>query len=53
MVIGRVKWFNKAGGYGFITITDGVESGKDIFVHHSSIVVSDKNKFSFISAANA
>ena len=30
---GKVKWFNDAKGYGFITS----ESGKDVFVHHSVI----------------
>jgi cold shock CspA family protein len=32
---GRVKWFNNKAGYGFITATDGPNSGTDIFVHHS------------------
>ena len=36
---GRVKWFNNKAGYGFITITDGVRSGTDIFVHHTAIIV--------------
>jgi CspA family cold shock protein len=31
---GRVKWFDAAKGYGFITPT----AGKDIFVHYSNIV---------------
>lgn len=33
MAEGTVKWFNEAKGYGFIE----QESGKDIFVHYSSI----------------
>ncbi len=33
MAKGKVKWFNDAKGYGFIT----PESGKDVFVHHSAI----------------
>ena len=41
-LIGRVKWFNNKAGYGFVTITDGEKSGLDIFVHHSSINVSNQ-----------
>jgi CspA family cold shock protein len=41
-LIGRVKWFNNKAGYGFVTITDGDKSGSDIFVHHSSINVSNQ-----------
>ena len=40
--IGRVKWFNNKAGYGFITVTDGVRSGSDIFVHHSAVSVENQ-----------
>ena len=33
---GRVKWFNKKAGYGFIATGD--PSGADVFVHHSAIL---------------
>ncbi|MCK8602881.1 cold-shock protein [Desulfoferrobacter suflitae] len=33
MAEGRVKWFNDKKGYGFIA----ADSGKELFVHHSSI----------------
>lgn len=44
---GRVKWFNNKAGYGFVTITDGCHSGKDIFVHHSSINV-DSEQYKYL-----
>ena len=31
-MLGRVKWFNNKAGYGFITVTDGIKSGSDIFI---------------------
>ena len=33
MPTGKVKWFNNAKGYGFIT----TEEGKDAFVHYTDI----------------
>lgn len=35
--IGQCKWFNASLGYGFLTICNGPDAGKDIFVHHSGI----------------
>lgn len=36
---GKVKWFNKKKGYGFITLlNDNEKEDKDVFFHYSSIV---------------
>lgn len=32
-IVGTVKWFNAAKGYGFL----GRENGDDVFVHYSSL----------------
>ena len=40
--VGQVKWFNNKSGYGFITVlSDGDCKGKDIFVHHTSVLVTE------------
>ena len=44
---GRVKWFNNKSGYGFITVTDGAQSGTDIFTHHSVINV-DNQQYKYL-----
>lgn len=39
---GMVKWFNNKSGFGFITVcSEGEFNKKDIFVHYSSIRVSN------------
>jgi len=44
-MLGRVKWFNNGAGYGFITVTDGQQSGSDIFVHHSAIGAENQYRY--------
>ena len=34
---GQVKWWNDKLGFGFATICEGRERGRDIFVHHTGI----------------
>jgi hypothetical protein len=40
-LIGQVKWFNNKTGFGFITVNEGEQSGKDIFIHFSTIRVTN------------
>jgi len=40
-IVGKVKWFNNKAGYGFITVSEGEQTNKDIFVHYSNIRVSN------------
>ncbi len=35
--VGNCKWFNHKIGYGFVTIVNGDQKGKDIFVHHTGV----------------
>lgn len=41
--IGQCKWFSDRLGFGFITVCNGEEKGKDIFVHHSGIRPQNSN----------
>lgn len=44
---GRVKWFNNRAGYGFITVSDGMRQGEDVFVHHSALNV-EKEQYKYL-----
>jgi cold shock CspA family protein len=46
--VGRVKWFNNKVGYGFITITDGPQSGTDIFVNHRKIFTDPEDQYKYL-----
>lgn len=39
VIIGQVKWFNMKAGYGFINVRTGEHTGKDLFVHYTSVKV--------------
>ena len=35
--VGQVKWWNDKLGFGFATICDGEDRGRDVFVHHTGV----------------
>jgi CspA family cold shock protein len=39
-LVGTIKWYNTAKGYGFI----GYEGGDDVFVHFSSILMDGQRR---------
>jgi cold shock CspA family protein len=41
-LVARVKWFNARRGYGYVT---NVETGSDLFVHHSGLTVGEENVY--------
>jgi CspA family cold shock protein len=47
-LVGQVKWFNNKAGYGFITVNDGEFSGKDIFIHYSTIHTSNTDQYKYL-----
>ena len=47
MVLGQVKWFNAKAGFGFVTVLEGENKGKDIFAHHSGVKTS-KEQFRYL-----
>ena len=47
-LLGQVKWFNNKTGYGFVTVSDGEQVGNDIFVHFSSIAVSNPQQYKYL-----
>lgn len=61
-MLGQVKWFNNKAGYGFITVSDGELANKDIFIHYTSIRVTNSQykylvqgeyvEFSLVKSAN-
>jgi cold shock CspA family protein len=47
-LIGQVKWFNNKAGYGFITVKDGENAGKDIFAHFSTIFIPNNTQYRYL-----
>jgi len=47
-LLGQVKWFNNKAGYGFITVNDGEHSGKEIFIHYTTIRTSNKDQYKYL-----
>lgn len=47
ILLGCVKWFNNKAGYGFLSVIDGEHLGKDIFVHHTGIGLSE-NQYKYL-----
>ena len=47
MVLGQVKWFNAKAGFGFVTVLEGENKGKEIFAHHSGVKTS-KEQFRYL-----
>lgn len=41
-ITGRVKWFNRKNGYGFITVISEHDEQRDIFVHYENITTSQE-----------
>jgi len=44
---GRVKWFNVQNGFGFITPSNPIDNADDIFVHHTSLIVT-KDQYKYL-----
>lgn len=47
-LLGQVKWFNNKAGYGFITVNEGEQLGKDIFIHYSTIRASSDSQYKYL-----
>lgn len=47
--VGRVKWFNKKSGFGFVTIVgEGDRAGTDVFTHHSQVNVGSEEQYRYL-----